>query len=240
MGYITIVYGMIKLNDFKSFQNTIRNMKPDKNYPWIRAEMFNTNAITPPYYARTPITTFGTSYKNMHGSEDWSEFILKFEYLLDEIDFDYARIRFETEYLGDSEFFWGKKTGNKPEFYEREDLIEQRKWFFGYGFRNMWGSLIHKNESEFPFDFNYPIEFDKNIKNKFNEKIAELNQIPTHKKTYFENYTKHIVFGDVNSHLILTYLKINNIIEYGWELEKGFFIKRLKEIKKIDTPYNIM
>ncbi len=238
MGHISVVYGIIKLNDVKSFHKTLLDMKPDENYPWIRAEMFNTNSVEHPYYYGNPITTFGTTYKNLSGGNDWSEFILKFEYILDKIDFEYARIRFETEFLGNFEFFWGRKTGRKPEFYNKDGLIEQKKWFFGYGVRHMYGGLICENEPELPYDFKYPIEFDEDIKNKFNQIIEELNQIPMSTERYFENHAKHIVFGNDHSNLILTYLKINEVIEYGWELKKGFFIKRLKEIKKINTPYN--
>ncbi|WP_282117367.1 hypothetical protein [Cellulophaga baltica] len=235
MGHISVVYGMIKLNDVKSFHKAIQKMKPDENYPWIRAEMFNTNSIEYPYYYENPITTFGATYKNLSGGNDWSEFILKFEYLLGEIDFDYARIRFETEFLGDFEFFWGRKTGRKPEFYKNDDLIEQEKWFFGYGFRHMYGELICENTPDIPFDFKYPLEFDVDAKNNFNEIIPELNKIQVDTKEYFDS--TRILKND-DSNLILTYLKLNEIIEYGWEAKKGFFLKRLKEIKKINTPYN--
>ncbi|KGK31701.1 hypothetical protein [Cellulophaga sp. E6(2014)] len=236
MGHISIVYGMIKLNDVKSFHKTILDMKPDENYPWIRTEMFNTKSIESPYYYENPITTFGTTYKNLSGGNDWSEFILKFEYLLDKIDFDYARIRFETEFLGDFEFFWGRKTGKSPEFYKKDDLIEQDKWFFGYGFRHMYGDLICKNTPDVPFDFKYPIEFDIDAKNSFNEIIPELNKIQINTKEYFDNQAR--ILKNDGSNLILTYLKLNEVIEYGWEFKKGFFLKRLKEIKKINTPYN--
>ncbi|SDF44885.1 hypothetical protein [Cellulophaga baltica] len=236
MGHISIVYGMIKLNDIKSFNKTIQEMKPDENYPWIRAEMFNTKSIEHPYYYESPITTFGTTYKNLSGGNDWSEFILKFEYLLGKIDFDYARIRFETEFLGDFEFFWGRKTGRKPEFYKKDDLIERDKWFFGYGFRHMYGGLISENTPDIPFDFKYPLEFDVDAKNSFNKKVVELNEIEIDTKKYFKNHTE--ILKNDNTNLILTYLKLNNVIEYGWEAEKGFFLKRLKEIKKVNTPYN--
>lgn len=238
MGHISIVYGVIKLNDLKSFQKTIQEMKPDENYPWIRAEMFNTNSIECPYYYENPITTFGTTYKNLQGGSDWSEFVLKFEYLIDKIDFDFARIRFETEFLGDFEFFWGKKTGIEPEFYKDDDLIEREKWFFGYGFRHMYGSLISENIPEHPFDFKYPIEFDEEAKNHFNTKIADLNKIQIDTKKYFKDHSE--ILKNDSSYLILTYLRLNNVIEYGWEAEKGFFLKRLKKIKKINTPYETM
>ena len=238
MGCISIVYGMIKLNDIDSFQRTIHNIKPDENYPWLRAEMFNTNTIAHPHYYESPITTFGATYKNLEGGVDWSEFILKFEYLLDKVDFDYARIRLETEFLGDFEFFWGSKTGRQPEFYAKDDLIERDKWFFGYGFRHMFGGLIEDNKPNLPYDFKYPIEFDEDAKTNFNKMIPELNQIQLNTKKFFENHISHKILGNGNSHLILTYLKLNDVIEFGWEPKKGLFIKRLREIKMVNTPYD--
>ncbi|MGB3850440.1 MAG: hypothetical protein WA958_10775 [Tunicatimonas sp.] len=240
MGSVSVVYGMIKLNDSKSYQMIVKDLKTDKNYPWIRAEMFNLNSIEHPYFYESPIATFGTTYKNLSGGTEWSEFILKYEYLLDKLDFEYTRVRLETEFLGDFEFFWGKKTGRQTELYAKKDLIEREKWFFGYGFRQMFGGLITEGEPAIPFDFRYPIEFDKDIKYKFNKMISDLNQIQLKTKKYFKDYASHKVLGDDKSHLILTYLRLNKVIEYGWELENGFFITRLKEIKPIHTPYNVV
>lgn len=239
MGHLSVVYGIIKVNDLASFRETIGNMKPDENYPWIRAEMFNVNGIEHPYYYESPITTFGSTFKNLHGGVEWSQFILKFEYLLDKLDFDFARIRFETEFLGDFEFFWGQKKESLPDFYDKDDLIERDKWYFGFGFRNMYGGLIEESEPILPYDFKYPIEFDEDIKKGFNGIICELNEIEVNTTKYFPNYSVHKVFGNDNCQLILTYLSLNEIIEYGWDFKCGFFIKRLKEIKQILTPYNI-
>jgi hypothetical protein len=238
MGHISIVHGIIKLNDMESFQKVINEMKVDDNYPWIRAEMFNTQSIERPYYYDNPISTFGTTYKNLHGGVDWSQFILKFEYLLDKIDFDFARVRYETEFLGDFEFFWGKKWERLPDFYAREDLIEREKWFFGYGFRHMYGGLLTDEKPELPIDFEYPVKFNEGLKKLFNSMIDEFNQLPLNSKEYIENYLSHSFYGNDDSSLILTYLKLQDVIEYGWEYKKGFFIKRLREIKEVNSPYD--
>lgn len=117
-------------------------MPADDNYPWIRSEMFNVGSTETPYFYKNPIATFGATYKNLEDETSLSEFLQKFENILCKLDFDFARIRLETEFRGDFELFWGRKTGKQPEFYDNRGLSERELWFFGYGFRNMFGSLI--------------------------------------------------------------------------------------------------
>ena len=233
-----MVHGVVVLNDLPLFQQVLRTMKPDQNFPWLRADMFNVGPTTLPYYYQRPVVTFGTSYKNLDGGSNWSEFILKFEYLLAKLDFDYARIRLETECFGDYEFFWGQKTGAPASFYGNTDLIERDRWFFGYGCRHMFGSLLHEEVPELPYDFQYPIAFDEDAKRSFNEAIPKLNQLTIGTQQYIKDALHHRVLGNGYNYLILTYLALNSVIEYGWEAERGLFITRLKEIKEIETPYS--
>lgn len=239
MGEISIVHGIIKIEDLNLYKEVVKSMEIDENYPWIRPEMLNLCGEERPYYYENPIATFGATYKNLDGGVSWSEFILKFEHLLKQIKFDFARIRLETEFMGDYEFFWGAKRGVEKEFYAEKHLIESEKWFFGYGIRHMFGGLKEK-EAKLPFDFQYPIEFDSEIKEAFNLILPELNKLESGKRTFFDNWSRHKVFGNDHSHLILTYLKINNLIRFGWESGKGIFIERLKEIKELKTPYHTM
>ncbi|UZR96782.1 hypothetical protein [Chondrinema litorale] len=238
MGEISIVHGIIKVEDLDLYEKTVESMEIDENYPWIRPEMLNLCGDERPYYYESPIATFGATYKNLVGGTSWSEFILKFEYFLSKIKFDFARIRLETEFMGDYEFFWGGKRGVDNEFYAGKDLIEQDRWYFGYGVRNMFGGL-NEQEPKLPFDFQYPIEFDSKILEEFSFILPELNQLELKTKTFFENETRAKVLGNGNFHLILTYLKINKIIRFGWESEKGLFIERLKEIKMPDKKLKL-
>ncbi|UII26083.1 hypothetical protein LVD15_22700 [Fulvivirga maritima] len=237
MGSISIVHGIIKVEDINLYKKVVESIERDENYPWIRPEMLNLCEEETPYYYESPIATFGATYKNLDGGISWSEFILKFEHLLTLIKFDFARIRLETAFMGDYEFFWGAKRGVEDEFYSGKDLIESDNWFFGYGTRHMFGGL-EEQEPKLPFDFQYPVEFNQPIKEKFNSILPELNKLELRKRTFFDDWSKHKVFGNDHSHLILTYLKINKVLRFGWESSKGFFIVRLKEIKKIETPYN--
>jgi hypothetical protein len=237
MGSISIVHGIIKVEDLNLYKKVINSLNIDENYPWIRPEMWNLCGEERPYYYENPIATFGATYKNLDGGVSWSAFILKFEYILSQVKFDFARVRLETEFMGDYEFFWGAKKNLENEFYSREDLIECGKWFFGYGKRHMFGGL-EEEKSALPFEFQYPIEFNQDIKEKFNAFVPELNNLELKTKVYFTDYSRHIIFGNDHSQLILTYLKIHKIVNYGWESENGFYIERLEEINEINTPYN--
>ena len=236
MGSLSIVHGIIKVEDITLYKELVDSMDLDENFPWIRPEMFNICGDEWPYYYENPIVTFGATYKNLDGGISWSEFILKFEYILLQIKFDFARIRLETEFMGDYEFFWGAKRNVKNEFYSKGDLIESDQWFFGCDVRHLSGEL-EEQDHKFPFGFQYPIEFNPQIKEEFNSILPELNQLELNKKTFFDNWSRHKVFGNDSSHLILTYLKANKVIRFGWDSGKGIFIERLKEIKKIKTPY---
>ncbi|SHG40579.1 hypothetical protein SAMN04488109_0094 [Chryseolinea serpens] len=238
MGEISIVSGIILVRDVRSFETAIENMDADENHPWIRPEMFNLGSTESPYFYEYPIASFAATYKNVEGGTALSEFVLKFEYLLETIDFDFVRIRLDTEFLRDFEFFWGRKSGEEREFFKREDLIECEKWFFGYGFRHMFGGLMSEAQPDVPYDFVYPVKFDDTIKDGFNEMVFELNQIPLAETIYVKDFFKRSVLGHDHAHLILTYLKLNKVIKFGFESGRGLYIERLKEIKELDTPYN--
>lgn len=151
MGQISIVYGIIKINNIESFNTVIKALPADDEYPWIRPEMFNIGSTEPPYFYKSTIATFGATYKNLEDEISSAEFIHKFENILRDLDFDFARIRLETEFRGDFELFWGRKTGKQPKFYDNRGLLEHELWFFGYGFRNMFGSLIQHSEEPPPY-----------------------------------------------------------------------------------------
>ncbi|MCE7995223.1 MAG: hypothetical protein HEP71_24810 [Roseivirga sp.] len=237
MGEISIVHGIIKVEDIVNYKKVIDSLEMDENYPWIRPEMFNLCGEEQPYYYENPIATFGATYKNLDGGVSWSSFMLKFEHLLRQLDFDFARLRLETEFMGNYEFFWGAKTGAEDEFYKREDLIESSHWFFGHGIRHMFGGL-EEQQPKLPFDFQYPIEFNPTIRDAFNSMLPELNKLKLKTIIFFDDWSKHTVFGNDHSQLILTYLKINKVIRFGWESGKGMFIERLEEIKKLTTTCN--
>lgn len=158
MGFQTIVHGRISLKgNFEKSRQYIRNLGDDKEYPWIRAEMFSWGAGESPYYYENPVISFGASYKQVE--DEWENFILKFENILRNIEFETAKIQLETEILGTYNFFWKSKTG--PDTYQKnEKLIETAEWYFGYGHRHAYGILeepLTESQTYRLFHFNYPV-----------------------------------------------------------------------------------
>lgn len=157
MGFQTIVHGRITLKgDYEKSRQYLKSLN-DKEYPWLRAELFSTGATESPYYYEQPVIAFAADYKEVE--YDWSDFILKFEHLLRNIEFDSARIQMETEILGTYNFFWKSKTGWTT-YEEAEKMIETEEWFFGFGHRNYWGYLTEPlTEAHiFSIDFSYPVK----------------------------------------------------------------------------------
>ena len=83
--------------------------------------MFSLGATESPYYYENPIISFGASYKEVE--HEWEFFILKFENILRNIEFETAKTQLETEILGTYNFFWKSKTGTDT-YEKKEKLIE--------------------------------------------------------------------------------------------------------------------
>jgi hypothetical protein len=157
MGAQTIIHGRIVLKgDFDKSKKFIKSLNNDEKYPWIRSEMFSLGASNRPYYYDAPIVAFAADYKELE--YDWMAFVIKFENVLRNIDFSTVKIQMETEFAGTYNFFWKSKSQN-DKFDEKEKLIETDEWYFGYGYRNMWGALNEdlKEKDIFNIDFEYPI-----------------------------------------------------------------------------------
>ncbi len=92
MGEISIVTGHILLNDIGTFRHALRTTKLDGTYPLILPEMFSVGASKQYAYYEHTIVSFAATYKNLEGGSGSLEFILKFEHLLNKVDFDLARI----------------------------------------------------------------------------------------------------------------------------------------------------
>jgi|JI10StandDraft_1071094.scaffolds.fasta_scaffold576540_2 hypothetical protein len=224
MGVQTIVHGRISLKgDFEKSREFIKSLSNDDKYPWIRTEMFSLGANERPYFYDEPIIGFAASYKGLES--DWTSFIIKFENVLSNIEFDTAKIQMETEFYGTYNFFWKSKT-NSENFEEKEKLIENNEWYFGFGYRCRWGLLDEelKDEHIFRIDFEYPVKFDIKTLNEFNEATKEMEvgqvmdlgiKVKNHDKLYS----------------ILTFGYINKMFDYGLESGKGYWIKKLKQIE---------
>jgi len=239
MGDISIVTGHILLNDIESFRRAVRTTKLDSSYPRILPEMFSVGASEEyTYYDRT-VVGFAATYKNLEGGVSWSEFIMKLEYLLAQTDFNCARIHLETAFLGDYDFFWGAKRNDSYNPYNESGLIECEKWYFGYGRRNIFGNLDDENDPQVaPYDFIYPVQFDERMKAAFNEFFPTLNAAKIGSPVFLNDLEMGKAFGHDNMYLVWTYLEMHQVLERHYEPGKGTYIKRLKEINPLTTPYD--
>lgn len=239
MGEISIVTGHILLNDIESFRRAVRTTKLDGSYPRILPEMFSVGASEEYTYYEHTIVSFAATYKNLEGGVSWSEFILKFEHLLNKVDFDLARIHLETEFLGDYHFFWGAKRSGDYNPYNKPGMIECPRWYFGYGFRHMFGSLHYEDDPQLvPYGFEYPVQFDEQIKAVFNEHLPTLNAAEIGSPVFLNDLELGRAFGHDNIYLVWAYLEMHQVLERHYEQGKGIYIKRLKEINPLTTPYD--
>ncbi len=234
MGVQSIVHGRILLKgNFQKSKEYLHSLKNDDNYPWIRTEMFSFGAEEKPYYYDKPVLSFGATYKGVES--DWKSFIIKFENILRNIEFDNAKIQLETEFYGTYNFFWKKRT-DRDNFEANEKLIETKEWFFGYGYRCRWGLLDEelKDEHIFKINFEYPIKFKNSILEAFNDFLTKIETVENNKVIYLNDYLDYNIIYDDDLYPILIYLKTKNMIRFSFEDGgKRYWIKKLKPINKI-------
>jgi hypothetical protein len=224
MGVQTIIHGRIALKgNFEKSREFLKTLQNDDKYPWLRTEMFSLGATERPYYYEDPIIAFAASYKGLE--DDWTSFIIKFENVLRNIEFDTAKIQMETEFFGTYNFFWKSKS-DTDKFDDKEKLIETSEWYFGYGYRCRWGLLDEdlKEEHIFRINFEYPIRFDTTTLSAFLDAAKDLEINET---TYF---TGKLKLSD-QLYPILIYGHINKMLDYGFEPGKGMWIKKLNKIE---------
>ena len=216
------------MNDKESGNEFFRNYS-DKNQPLLPKEAFNLDLLNSDNYRYNPILTFGKTTKYLNGGYEWKQLILKFEYILMNLNFDNAKMYLETEFLGNYEFFWrviqSKEKG--------------KKLFFGTGRYSMSGNKIEESDSRFPLDTEYPIKFDVEILTGFNSIVNQLNSIPIGSKYFFPKPYQFNFLGHDGIRLILTKLQLDRIIEWGYgakEKDYALFIIRKQVIKKMENP----
>ena len=138
MGFQLVVFGRIVLEQLPhQARAVIQSLGNEKGM--LRTEMFGLGISEITYYWY-PVISFGATYKETEGY--WSAFILEFENILRQINFDTAKIQLETEIMGTYHFFWSSKKHHPGRSFDEEDkMIEVEEWFFGFGNRSRWGTL---------------------------------------------------------------------------------------------------
>lgn len=224
MGSQTIIHGRITLKgDIEASQDFIRRLK-ENAYPEISRDMFSLGATGYYSWYDEPVIAFAATYKSVE--DDWDCFILKFEHILRHIGFNTAKLQMETEYLGDYHFFWKSKTEH-TRFEAKDQFIEMPEWYFGYGYRNMWGHPEdgHDGIPSFPFEFAYPVRPDKGVLTKLLQIVHAMEQGNLPQTLFINDYLSPEMQHAPGLYLCLTALLLQTGITFRYEAGKGFWIR---------------
>ncbi len=195
--------------------------------------MFNHGEIESPYFYEEPVIAFAATYKYY----DIPSFLIKWECILMRIDFFSAKIQIESEHEGQFEFFW-KSKDQTSHFYEKDKMIETDQWYFGIGYRDMWGFLLEDlttSKSLFhDLGFTYPIQFDKYALNQLNSMILRIKEVSMQKVIDIEDFFKDKGLIRSNKiYILLLLLEWKRFIDFGRKKNGGYWIKKLKNSEKI-------
>lgn len=223
MGFQSFVFGRILIeNSIDDNKNIIQQLDTVQAFPWIYKEMFH--FCEHETLVGGMIITFGATYKELEA--DLNCWIMKFEDILQSLDFNSAKIQIETELFGTWDLFWKSKKywyGTEPK-YEEFKLISCDKWYFGFGKRSMWGTLESLDSEDFLTDVPFRIvEMDKTLLSNilFDDNKFTFQRIISDKIEHVNN--KRLSE-------IITYLKIKKKVEW----EDGYY--KLKcTLDEIDT-----
>ncbi|MCK5726636.1 MAG: hypothetical protein KAH22_07410 [Thiotrichaceae bacterium] len=235
MGTQSIVTGRIIVSDnIEQARDFIKTLESDEYYPWIRTEMFSLGVESHFYYDEQVIT-FGATYKAIEYS--WKEFILKYEHILRNIDFNTAKIQLETEFLGTYDFFWQNKS-HRSVFDDEEKIIETEEWSFGFGSRNLWGLLNNDDEPIFSIEgFTYPIAFNKYEVKAYNLLMKNINSKKIGIKQYPYKKGLNIVKLYHAARAILLIKSCEKILDFGFE---NYLDKNGSSIFKDEKMYIVL
>lgn len=225
-GRIALTYDRMEQNASKAFISTLKN---DDNYPWIRNEMFSFGPKEVPYYYQRPVIGFAANYKALEPV--FTAFIIKFEHVLRNIAFQDVKLQMETEIYGTFNFYWRSKKYDLSVDTE-DNLIETDEWFFGQGFRSMYGTMDSDHNEHFDVDygFNYPITFEKEIINHFNEAFENSGHAAVGDKIYIERIPEYKPnpqkSKDDKLYDVMVNYAVSTGTQYGWEPGKGYWVEK--------------
>jgi hypothetical protein len=216
---LSTVYGRIvidgKLDEAKRI---INSFDFGDSYPYIQKEMFNTGWSDNPWQYESQIIGFSVCYKRVE--EHWSSFIIKFETLIEKLEyFDSALINLETFYYGTYNFKWLKT----DKFITDITGKERVEWDLQIGhdgdFEN-YESKIQEGKI-FNIGLTYPIDYSKPIQKMVQDLIQTKNG---NKKVYLNDHLESSILNSNELDNILTFLEINDNLRCGYENGKGKWI----------------
>jgi len=233
---VSIVHGRILMEygSEENFREIISSLGLDEYYPFLSSHMFSGAAEIQSQFYDQQVIAFAATYKNVEYGYGFHVFILKFEKLLRQLAFDTAHIELETELMGTYRFFWKKirEPDTIKDRYQDEDfqLIRTDEWYFGFGYRNDYGSLVVKLEEAqiYPADdFAYPISIPENLKMDLQPLINGIEEKEVGKKFYVKEFMKNQGAIRDKLYFYLSSLQIEHKIDFTFEGEKGYSITKL-------------
>ncbi|WP_396156661.1 hypothetical protein [Flavobacterium macrobrachii] len=166
-------YGAILIDrEYEVSKDYIRNGLLEKEYLYFHPDIFSTGIQKYPYYYGNILFTFGRTAKYFAcNTNELEEFIVEFEDILSNIDFENAQIRINTDYAN-YDLFWlnklklteSKKNETIEHFKEFQiKYFESEKFFFGIAEIDLYTGWTEKYNDEkisefenwYP-DFKYP------------------------------------------------------------------------------------
>jgi hypothetical protein len=167
-------YGAILIDrEYEASKEFIKKGIIEKQYNYFHPEIFSTGIQEIPYYYDNILFSFGRTAKYFAcTTNELQNFITEFEDILNNIDFENAQIRMDTDYAN-YDLFWQNKSklteSEKSEvikhFKENEvKYFESDKFFFGIGEIDLYTGWVHNyskdkisNFEKWYPDFIYPV-----------------------------------------------------------------------------------
>ena len=235
---LSIVYGRILFQYGKGEKSRkyIKSIGQDDYHPSISTDMFSIGAQERSQFYDQQVVAFAATYKNVEYDEDFKVFILKFEKILRELEFDTVHIELEAEIIGTYRFFWRKigEPDTLDDRYTKEEfqLIRTNEWYFGYGYRSEGGFLNVKLEDDHIFsynDFTYPVEIPNQTLQYFKPLLEGIKEQNLGEKFYVKEFIKDQWASIKKLYFLLSKLQIEEKIDFEYEGKKGYSVTRIKE-----------
>lgn len=234
---LSVIHGRILIQYGKGgkFRDYIKSIGEDGYYPFISTKMFSYGADSRPQFYDQEVIAFAATYKNVEYGYGFHVFILKFEKILRQLEFDTAHIELETELIGTYRVFWKaiRENNTIKDQYLKEDfqLIRTNEWYFGFGYRNDYGSLNVPLEEEHIFsydDFEYPVKIPEHTISRLKPLIEGINDRDIGLKFYVKEYLQNQWDHAEELYFYLSKLQIEGKVDFKYEGKNGYSIIRLK------------
>lgn len=214
----SLVHGYILLGEKeKEALAYIHSLGRDKLYPSINSNMFTSSDNDYPDWYDNNVLGFAATYKQIEFDDDWFCFMIKFEHILKNIDFESVLINLDSEFCGSFHFYWQKTLRQNIDRPEEFIYNEVNNWYFGYAYGKQYDAPmkpLNTGNLVPPGNFKYPLEFPKEQVHLFNDFLERIDK-DLNIKIYPYQYKVMII--DYYNYIlpILTKLIVEKKIEFG-------------------------